>query len=129
MVNPQFKDAGRAAYEIPDLFRRLGQPDALAPLTEEQRQIADAIQSHAYNASESILDGLEAIGSVMSAAARSDEGIQAHTVSCLADLVKHLAVEMQHLHGIESDMQSLRRQSAAGRAVTPTARQRAVARN
>ena len=128
-ANPLVQNVGRAAYEMPDLLRRLGDPDGIAPLTEEQRQIADAIETHAYNATAAILNGLEAIGNVMSAAARSEDGIEQRTVSDLADLVKHLAVEMQHLHDVESNMSALKRLSSISEKDTaPAPRQRAATR-
>lgn len=113
-LNPLFRNVGRAAYEIPGLQRVLGYPNGLTALTKEQSQIVDAIDSHVYNASESVLDGLEAIGTVMSVAARSEEGIEPRAVEALANLVRHLAVEMQHLQSVESNMQSLKRGFDAG---------------
>lgn len=128
-MNSLVQNVGRAAYEMPDLLRRLGDPDGIAPLTEEQRQIADAVETHAYNATEAILNGLEAIGAVMSAAARSQDGIDQRNVADLADLVKHLAVEMQHLHDVESNMAGLKRMSSiAEKSAAPAPRQRTAAR-
>ena len=128
-MNPLVQNVGRAACEMPYLLQRLGDPDGIAPLTEEQHQIADAIETHAYNATEAILNGLEAIGAVMSAAARSADGIDQRNVADLSDLVKHLAVEMQHLHDVESNMGALKRLSSiAEKNTAPAPRRRAAVR-
>lgn len=112
--NPLFQNVGRAAYEMPGLLRLLGHPDGLTPLTNEQHQIADAIESHADDAINSIASGLEAIGAVMGLVGHSEDVLGGLHLAGMGDLIKHLAVELQHLHDVETNMQLLKRDSSAG---------------
>ena len=101
--NPLFKNIERAAYELPGLFQILGEPSASVPLTEAQRHAAAAIQSHAGNAQEVILDGIETIGHLMSSFT-DDYDLDRHHICNLGMLIKHLAVEADQLRNSAADM-------------------------
>lgn len=105
-ANPQFSHPGRAAYELPKLLKNLGDLDRTAKLSEEQYNTVDAIVSHAWGAVETIASGLESIGALMGIAGNGDEAVPGKHVAALGDLITHLAVELQHLHEIETDMAS-----------------------
>lgn len=104
--NPLFKNIERAACELPGLFQILGEPSAAVPLTESQRHAADAIQTHARNAQEVILDGIESIGHMM-AGFTDDYDLDRGHISNLGMLLKHLAVEADQLRFSEADMRTI----------------------
>jgi hypothetical protein len=102
-ANPRFNNPQQAAYELPDLLSILGQPDVLAPLTQDQRDCASAIHSHARNAQEFIHGGIEAIGYLMSSL-ESDADVCGDQVFKLGMLLRHLACEADRLRVLQSDM-------------------------
>jgi hypothetical protein len=102
--NPQIKNLDRPAYELPDLIKRLGDVSCFDPLTQEQRDMADAIQTHARNAHEVLLDGMESVGHLMTLAGGGDVELDNHHVLNLGALLQHLAVEANYLRAAESDM-------------------------
>lgn len=101
-TNPRFKRADRPAYELPCLLQILGDPDFTA-LTDDQRNIIDAIRIHAGNAQEVILDGIASIGDLMTMVddthAVSNDGLLS-----LGALLKHLAQEADNLRSTQSEM-------------------------
>lgn len=110
---PEFKNAEQAAYELPWLLRRLGQ-DSAAALSPEQRLIAQAAQGHAYNASDDVLSGIEAIGSLLFIAGNNDQWPLNSTQLCnIGVLIKHLAVEAQFLKETEAEMRYLSNEKPA----------------
>lgn len=95
--NPHFKYVDRAAYELPHLLRELP-PSRLArePMSEDQRQIAAAAQSHAENVSRTLLCGIESLGKVLTIASLNEEyDVRARHLVNLGELITHLAVEAQ----------------------------------
>lgn len=104
--NPLLKNIERAAYELPGLYQLLGEARASVPLTETQRQAAEAIVVHARNAQEVILDGIETIGHLMSGFT-DDYDLERNHVNNLGMLIKHLAVEADHLRGSSGDMRCI----------------------
>jgi hypothetical protein len=109
--NPVFNHAGRAAYELPKLLANLGNVDSGKPLTEVQRNTIDAIESHAFNATEFITSGMESVGRLMAIVGHGEVQVDASVLANLGDLMMHLAVEVQHLHEVESDMRAILRSS------------------
>ena len=107
--NPHFQYASRAAYELPHLLKNLPHTwHAQEALTDNEKQFADAAQSHASNATDLILRGLEALGDLMVDAATSENAVlTASTIAGLGELVTHLAVEVQYLRETEYRMTGL----------------------
>jgi hypothetical protein len=117
--NPQFCHPGRAAYELPKLLKNLGDIDSSVSLTTDQHNTVDAIVSHAWGAVETIASGLESIGALMGVVGHGESEVAGKHVAALGDLISHLAVELQHLHEVETDMastlQSIGNPKVAGR--------------
>lgn len=105
--NPEFKHVSRPAYEIPRLLGRLGDVDRAAPLSHEQRNIAKAAEAHAYNSNERLMCCIESLGRLLRTASMSEGGVENYDLGNIGDLLTHLAVEAQHLQGVESDMADL----------------------
>jgi hypothetical protein len=112
-TNPQFCHPDRAAYELPKLLKNLGDVDRTAQLTTHQRNTVDAIASHAWGAVETIASGLESIGALMGIVGHGEEVVAGKHVAALGDLITHLAVELQHLHEVETDMAATLRSAPA----------------
>jgi len=123
--NPHFQNIGRAPYELPYLVKSLGDVDRSAPLDAEQTHKAEAITSHAFNATEIVAGGLESIGHLMSMVGNSEDEVDGRHVANLGDLIKHLAAEIEYLHEVETDMRTLLMRQPV---VTPAPRQRTAAR-
>jgi len=104
--NPEFKLISRAAYELPRLLVRLGDVDRSIPLSYEQRNIVKAAEAHANNANERLMCCIESLGRLLRTASMSD-GVENYDLGNIGDLLTHLAVEAQHLQGVESDMADL----------------------
>ncbi|WP_332848682.1 hypothetical protein [Massilia sp. S19_KUP03_FR1] len=106
MKKPPLKFIERPAYELPNLLKDFNAQTARHDeMTEEQRDKADAIETHAINATQTILDGIEAIGAAMfSAGSNADWPLGGRTVGALGTLITHLAVELQYLSDVQSDM-------------------------
>lgn len=105
--NPEFKLISRAAYELPRLLVRLGDVDRSIPLSYEQRNIAKAAEAHAYNSNERLMCCIESLGRLLRTASMSEGGVENYDLGNIGDLLTHLAVEAQHLQGVESDMADL----------------------
>lgn len=101
-ANPYYKNQDRAPYELGHLLQQLPADFGLAPAVELKHvQMASAAETHAHVAGNTILGGIEAIGHLMEAAGTSgEESISPHTLFCLGDLLRHLAVEGQYLRGV-----------------------------
>lgn len=104
-TNPELQGVERPAYELQNLFTRLGQPRSGSNMTAEQANIAGAIKTHASNAAETILDGIESIGQLMTMAGLNDQYTldRRHIVN-LGQIIAHLAVEAQTMEQAVSDM-------------------------
>jgi hypothetical protein len=82
--------------------------------TPDQCLIAAAIEDHASNASETLLDGLEALGHLMSVAgANGDRELSSHHLMMLGGLVAHIAVEAQYLQETQWEMRVAKEQGEA----------------
>jgi hypothetical protein len=102
--NPAFANPGRAAYELPKLLKNLGDVDTSVPLSADQRNTVEAIQSHAWGAVETITDGIESLGAIMSIVGNSEHVVGGRHFAHIGSLIEHLAVELQQLHEVETDM-------------------------
>ena len=118
-TNPQFRHPGRAAYELPTLLKNLGDVSCAAALTADQHHTVDAIAAHAHDAVETITSGIESIGALMSTVGHGAGEVAGGHFAALGNLITHLAVELQQLHQVETDMastlQSCCKRAAAGR--------------
>jgi len=120
--NPVFAHPGRAAYELPKLLKSLGNIECSVPLTAAQHNTVDAITSHAWGAVEVITDGMESIGALMSIVGHGESFVDGRRLAALGSLLEHLAVELQQLHQVETDMAEIMRSDAAKLVpATPTA--------
>ncbi|WP_295990453.1 hypothetical protein [Rugamonas sp.] len=99
LKNPYFKNPERAPYELGHLLMKLPANLGMAPVVDDAHmQMAAAVEDHASDAFRSVLNGLEAVGQLMEiAGVNGDEGVSPHTLLCLGELVRHLAVEGQFL--------------------------------
>ena len=99
LKNPYFKNPERAPYELGHLLMKLPANLGMAPVVDDAHmQMAAAAGDHASEACRSLLSGLEAVGQLMEiAGVNGDEEISSHTLLCLGELVRHLAVEGQFL--------------------------------
>lgn len=108
-VSNEFKNDGRAAYELPRLLVRLGDVSSSDHLSGEKRAIVKAAEAHAYNANEVLMRSIESLGSLLQSAGASEDEIDKYDLSNIGSLLKYLAVEAQHLQDVESDMRTIRR--------------------
>lgn len=102
--NPHLNNLERPAYELPTLLKNLGDLSSTEPMTDDQRNMVGAIADHASNSTDRITNGLESIGQLLYAAGASGTGLIERHLSGIGELVSYLAVELQHLHDVESDM-------------------------
>lgn len=104
--NPYFKHINRAPYELGRLL--MAMPKYLSSSKKyepEIYQMADAAESHAANASNTLLHGLESIGNLITKTGLNEEyPIDSSDLVDLGELIRHISVELQFLRGIESDM-------------------------
>ena len=112
--NPHFNNSERPAYELPYIIANLGSVTGSTKLSADQVQMIEAAQSHAINASDTILTGIESIGQLLYIAGGSDD-VETQHFRNLGQLIKHLAVEAQHLQQVDADMGSLLRQAKAAK--------------
>jgi len=106
MSNPHFKNSNRAAYELPFLLVNLGPVSSSA--TQDQAQMAKAVASHACNANDVIMRGIETIGQMLfHYAADRDVELDRYHLGSLGELLQHLAVEAQYLQGADVDMEAI----------------------
>lgn len=101
--NPHFDRISRAPYEIGHLLKKLPVGfSAYAPLTPDTRLIAEAAQTHASNANDTLMRGLEAIGDVVSVAGANQDGqLSELSLMRLGELITHLSVEAQFLQELD----------------------------
>lgn len=97
--NPRFRNAERASYELGHLLMELPMNFGASAVDDDDHlNIAAAAGAHADNAGQSILNGIEAVGQLLEVAGGSaEEPLSQHTLLCLGDLLRHLAVEAQFL--------------------------------
>lgn len=108
--NPLFKHVDRAAYELPDLLKQLGEVDCSKPVPQEQMHMVSAVAQHARNAQNTLLDGLESLGRLMTVAGLNDEyTLAGDDVAKLGSLLTHIAVEAEFLRFTESEMSYIER--------------------
>lgn len=105
--NPEFLNIERAPYELVKLVAKLGVTRIDKPLSVAQCQVAEAIEQHAANATDTILSGIEAIGRAISCASVNPQWqLSSTTMNHLGCLITHLAVEAQVLHDTSADIRS-----------------------
>lgn len=107
--NPHLRFTERAPYELGRLLVQIS-PDASSSKkqTDETYLIADATSTHASNGIDALMQGLEGIGRLLFSAADNDDcPVDTSTVGYIGTLITHLAVELQHLYEIESNMDAL----------------------
>ena len=106
--NPHINDLGRAPYELARLMRAL--PVSMPAdhvMTTDERQKAQAAIAHAGNANYALMAGLEAIGNILFAAVTNENfPPKEETLSSIAALITHMAVEAQVMQETQSDLQS-----------------------
>lgn len=107
--NPHFERASRAAYELPHLVKQLpAHWHTQDALSDHERLVADAAKSHACNAGEMIVRGLESIGDLLfSLGSNKATELNQRSVAGLGELLTHLAVELQYLRETEDLMADL----------------------
>lgn len=104
-ANSEIQNVERAPYELFRLVAKLGVTSVDSPLSSEQRQIAEAIEHHANTATNTILNGIEAIGRAISCAALNPNWkLSSTNLSDLGGVITHLAVEAQALHDTADDI-------------------------
>jgi hypothetical protein len=109
--NPLFKQIDRAACEIPNLLKKLGEVDYRKPISQEQAHMVDAIATHAYNAQDMLIDGIGSLGRLMNVAGLNDQyTVHGEDLANLGALLAHLAVEVEFLRLTESDMRYIERE-------------------
>lgn len=107
-TNPYIKDLGRAPYELAHLMRALpGRIPVAHIMTTDERQQTEAAIVHASNANFALMHGLEAIGTILFAAATNENfPPNTETISNIAALITHLAIEAQVMQETQSDLRS-----------------------
>ena len=107
-TNPFINDLGRAPYALANLMRML--PASIPfdhAMTSDERDMAQAAIAHASNANYALMAGLEAIGNILFAAVTNENfEPKEETLSSIAALITHMAVEAQVMQETQSDLQS-----------------------
>lgn len=98
IANPHFNLIERAPYELANLLESLPPQHVHAKLTDDERLMLHAATDHAANYSETLLDGIEAIGHLLFSAS-TNEGFPPSqgTVANIGTLLSALAVQAQYL--------------------------------
>jgi hypothetical protein len=109
MSNPAFKHVCRPAYELPSLMRTIGDVDSSKPLDDAMRFAVDAASSHANNAKETLLMGIETIGILMMQLSQLSGYVDDHDLVGIGGLIRHMAVEVQYLVDVEDEMDGILR--------------------
>lgn len=109
MSNPAFKHVCRPAYELPSLMRTIGDVDKSKPLDEAMRFAMDAASSHANNAKETLLMGIETIGTMMMQLSQLSGSVDDHDLMGIGGMIRHMAVEVQYLIDVEDEMDGILR--------------------
>lgn len=103
--NPHFNNVERAPYEVLSLMAKLGETRLDQVLTDDQRQMADAIKQHAANATDVLLNGIEAIGRILSCSVMNENWQPSTTnLNDIGALISHLAVEAQAMYETRNDI-------------------------
>jgi hypothetical protein len=110
-TNKHFNNSERPAYELPYLIANLGLTSSTAKLSADQIQMVAAAKAHAINANDTIMTGIESLGHLLYIAGGSDDDTDSQHFRNLGQLIKHLAVEAQHLQQVDADMGSLLRKA------------------
>lgn len=113
--NPHFARVDRAPFEIGRLLQAMPEVfSAHAPIEPEHQLLGAAVAQHAWNANQTLLSGLEAIGHILQVAANNKEWeVDPQHVSRLGGLITHLAVEAQLMQELEEGFgEALRAQQA-----------------
>ena len=107
--NPHFNHISRAPYELGNLLK--GMPPDVSmyePQSADTCLMAAAAQQHATNGLSTLLDGLEALGSLMVIAGSCDDlNVGNDVVRSLGAMIEHIAVDIQHLYEVEQDMSAI----------------------
>ncbi len=112
MNNPAFNNVSRPAYELPNLLKNLGDISVTVPMTAEQRNLAAAAETHATNALSTLLDGIEAMGSLMTQIGAAGDDLPNGDLCKIGSLFTYFAVEAQLMLDVQSDMESILRQNS-----------------
>lgn len=109
MNNPAFKHVRRPGYELPNLMKAIGNVDGGEPLDDGMRNAVGAASSHANNAKETLLMGIECIGNILMRLCELDDPIEQHDLMGIAGVIRHASVELQYLIDVEDEMDSILR--------------------
>lgn len=101
--NPHFARVDRAPFEIGRLLQTMPEVfSAHAPIEPEHQLLGAAVVKHAWNANQTLLSGIEAIGHVLQVAANNKEWeVDRDHVARLGGLITHLAVEAQLMQELD----------------------------
>lgn len=113
MKNPLFNHVYRPAYELPSLMKVIG-VDGGGPMDDGMRNAVEAAAQHANNAKETLLEGIETIGSLMMQLSQLSDAIDGRDLVGIGGLVRHIAVEVQYLVDVEDEMAFLLRRDKEG---------------
>lgn len=110
--NPYFKNANRAPCELLTLIK-----DGLPKTADrtEDRLLFEAMEKHCENEIRTLADGFSVIGTLVSIAGQvaDDVGISEMTLVKLGCLVEHLAVTLESIIDLRSDVVWTLRQNLA----------------
>ncbi|WP_426192576.1 hypothetical protein [Massilia sp. DWR3-1-1] len=107
MSNPAFKHASRPSYELPNLMKAIGDVDGGEPLDDGMRNAVGAASSHANNAKETLLMGIETIGNLMMQLSQISEAVDDRDLIGIGGIIRHMAVEVQYLIDVEDEMDGI----------------------
>ena len=104
--NPHFNHIDRAPYELGHLLKQLPANFSSASAVEpDVLLIAEAAISHASNANNTVMHGIEVLGQMMFlVGTNTDYDMERGTLSDLGYLLQHLAVEAQFLQETEGSL-------------------------
>jgi hypothetical protein len=126
-TNPQFGNADGAAYEVPELIKRLGDVSYGELLKQDRLDMVAAIATHSNNVNELILDGLQSIGNLMALVGCGEHDVGRDHVVQLGVLIKHLASEANFLRATHNDMHYILTEQEVLRAAAKPVSQRNAA--
>jgi len=100
-TNSYFSHPERAPYQLGHLLKLMPADFSMRnPPTPEDRLIVEAAREHAINANETLMNGLEALGHIISYAG-DNENCNGDQFVSLGALITHIAVESQFLQETE----------------------------
>jgi hypothetical protein len=104
--NPHLTHIDRAPYELGYLLRGLPADFAsFKPASATAVLMADAAATHAGNATDTLLSGLEALGNILFVAGANEENeIDKGDIASLGALIAHLAIECQFMQETAHDL-------------------------